>query len=374
MPMQKYVLYRAVNSEGHEVTDFERAITNSDALNQLCSRGYTDIRLCQDAALIPSREDLKDLTPKQLKRVASRELSVLQNPDSGFWLPALRDQGFLLLSMALLFSMSIFFEQVWLAVLTVLASVALFAVLLITSRHLKNYNRALRAFAVGDSATFFDAKAALSKLNDTNMSADLTVKAASLLAAQGRSAKALQYMNQLQAYHHATSRGMHENRLASIYFAMQETETYRELNEQSYRLSGWNDSFGLDYALALVRTGHMRDAGKVLKTLRTDCLPEFARPFYYWVAGAIQSSLDPEKASESFDKALSAFRRLNRDIALPSLAACTSDYLAFVRPEAKEGSVLFLAVRPVLKFHEQPDRFSWLENHYGTPDCSSDTD
>ncbi len=75
----KKILFKAIDGNGNEITEYISAISSRHALNKLKKRGYKEIEFLHDA-LFSDEDNLYDLDEKNLKTLAKLEAKSIQNP------------------------------------------------------------------------------------------------------------------------------------------------------------------------------------------------------------------------------------------------------------------------------------------------------
>lgn len=368
--MLKKILYSAVDDSGREIQSFIEARSNQEAYDILEYKGFSKIEFHDDALHIASeRIELEDLTDTQNRAIAKFEIQSRRHQSFySFLLEVLRSNKWLIFTGLILVAWSIYNQSTVGIALGLLISLPFPAISIWNYKNVKRYNDFLAAFALGKCDKALTLLNHLKKsMTAPEMAFDLQIREACIRVKNTHVGGDI--LNQLQHWQDkfiASSPGLFESRLATVYFSAGDTVRFVELMRDAYAKSPNNASVILDLALAEARTGHYERAQTLLNHIDKALLPVHGRPFLHWVQGLIDANDQLPSADNQFSSAIAGFMEFNDNPAVwPSLAMNIADYANF-EPHTKHDTKLkgLQKAWPIICFHAEKSLIDSLKVHY----------
>lgn len=362
------LLYSAKDRLGKPVQGFVEAASIRAAREQLANGGMSEIVLHQDPALggTDSRH-LEGLNPHQLRELARVSIAAMRRPGL---VSTLRDvawlnRWWLAVDLALV-AWGVYSGSFWLTLIGVLLVAWPFALSLWTYRHSGRYNALLRAFAVGDWPRVRRLAELLRPFSPRieHMGFDLDLRVAWIAARDGRLQEALAMVERWREPL-ATSPGLFEQRIASLYYAGGSRQGFVRTMAEAHAAAPDEPSRTMDLALAHARFGDAAEAQRLLDSVDRALLPAFGAGFVAWTEGLIRLRRQEPGALERLGEAVSTFlASAANPVFWTGLAFCTCDHaVALTMAGHKDQARRELAqVWPILQAHGDRALLRMLES------------
>lgn len=364
--MGKFI-FRAQSPKG-EVSGIEEADSAAEAVAQLESRGFTDVRLQNHVISASMPLDTHGLSDDEYAR------QYLQFESQVGWPVFVRI--FLRNNWSLwLISLAIFAWLYWAGHLVWGALVLLVPILLMAwgawkYRDALLFNRILEHLAFGRWAQAMTAVETLAKrCKDDSVQLEMAVHEACILARQGDDEGANAIMAIWRPVMELAMPGMFHTLDARVSLAKRDYQAVRDSHRQAAEASGGDAALTLDYALMEARYGSAARSDCLMMDLDIDSLPEHGHAFVPWVRGIIalrQGRSDDAVADLS--QALTGIQTMAENPAVwPTLAMISGDLgVALLQLQDQARAVqAVVPVWPVLSAHGDPDQLATLREELG---------
>lgn len=351
-------LYSAINAHSQPVQGFIEAPGSRQAMDALRARGLTSVALHQEAAIATSSSELHGLSQAQLSELARLRLTAMRKPGlPQVLLEVARLHRFWLLADAALFAYAVHTgsrQMLWGACL---AAVFPFVWGAWQFRHGDRYLQLVKSYSIGDWSRVQQLAAKLQQRSESlpSMAFDLAVRLACIKARQGALEEAVRSLQDWRLRPELlASPGMFECRLASVYAAAGDRQSFVRLMGESFEVSAHDPSRTMDYALALARFGDVHEAERQLAQVETELLPPHASGFIGWTKGLIALRRGQSDASILLGAAVAEFLKLSTQPAVwTALAFCTCDHAISLKLTGQQDKAIneLAQVWPIVKAH-----------------------
>lgn len=327
----KKILYSGRSQDGRQRTGFVDAVSNNEAIAVLKKKGVVDITLHDDAFTALRRDDLENLSEKQIEMIANFEIKSRYNPDSmKMFLEVVWGKSFWILLWAG-YLVWMWYEESYI-LLTFGLALALVAPILfvLTGRHGKNYKKLQIACVFGQ---WEQALGLINKLRrhlkQPDMAFDLDIRQACIIAKKCTLNEALAFIEYWKNPMNEIFPGIFEARVAEIYYAGGEYGEFLNKMRAANAASPQSPTTRLDLALAEARFGNTKRTDELLKKLRIEEVPPIGLPYIDWAKGVAAKRNKNMKAATYLNSAISQMMQFNENPATwAALALCVGDLAA----------------------------------------------
>lgn len=334
------VLYTAKDQRGRHKAGLIDAASSEDALEKLRAAGLTDIELQDEPSVAAQRTDRVGLDEKESTRLAEFELRVRKAPGLATVLAEVARRSWLWIAIVSVVTLWALLAQhpVVVGVGALLLGLT-FGIPTWGFRHADRYDRLLRVFAVGDwrrSEQLIEALRRTTQLD--NLHFDLDIREATIRATQGSVAQALAGLENWRTSLAASSPGLFEARVASVYHAGGDYQGFLQQMRKAHEALPDDPSRQLDLALAEARLGDPSVADDLLENLHSAALPVHGRPFIHWTRGFIVLRRGEQSAQTELGQAVAGFLEYAANPAVWSaLALCGGAYALALARDGRSG-------------------------------------
>jgi len=360
------ILYRAKSARGDDVADFIEASSAAEAMSKLAGRGLKDIVLMQSPDIAAFNQPLPGMDPQVYARLRA-EISEDRSLKAALGRVVRYNASLLAVGAAALAA------GLWLRLLPLsLVGGALFvypfAFFAVKHRHLNNFQALLKSYARGQWEEVRRLAPALRNATDNALLPwDIDVRLACVEAHQGRLDAAVASLEHWRPQIAAKAPGMFEARLASVYSAARDYDTFVRLMEQAAELGRQDPSRMVDVALAHARFGDLRRARDVLDSVDVKLLTPTGQKFVTYVKGILLvREGHPELAIPDLRTATDGFLELSLKSSAGWVAlAMSSGYLAVALArcgQRDEAQAVIAPVLPILLVHAEKPLMDALQD------------
>ncbi|HTD29798.1 MAG TPA: hypothetical protein VK660_10455 [Xanthomonadaceae bacterium] len=359
------ILYRAKSAQGTDVADYVEASSASEAREKLVAAGMREISLLQSPDIAAmSNAPLLGMTSQQQ---ALLRAELMEKPGLATALRGMIriNSSILLLAVALL-AFAAWRQDLPLIVVATIMLLLPFGLFFWKRRHANRYQSLMKAYARGQ---WDEVRRLASLLRDVTHNKllpwDLDVRLACIEARQGRLDTAVAGLDRWRS-ELAPAGGMFTARLASVYSAAGDYETYLKLMEEAAALGKQDPSRMVDVALANAKFGNAARAEDILRHLDARLLTPLAPKFVALVQGLLcLRAGQPDKALPLLQTATAGFLEssLKSPAAWVALAICSGYYaLALARTGEKQAAQgVIVDVMPILLVHGEKPLLDMLQ-------------
>lgn len=364
--MSKRFPYSAQNPRGKTIHGFVDARTSQEALGILEAKGLASIQLHDDTLTAFQRHDLTGRSHRELAQIAKFELQTKSDPGVGTFLLQVIRQCMIVIVLGLGILLGGVVKSD-LVLILMGAGVACYfpAVSLWKHQHARNYTSLLSAYALGN---WDEALCLLEKLRPHSfgieMDFDLDVREACIKAINGNLEEALpglqHWKNRLDSVYPAT----YEARLASVYLAGGDVESYLTNQEAAYEISEHSATATIDLALGEAMYRDIDTAENLISALASESFPDQAKWYMAWINGIIALRRNESIAIEHLKGALDGMLSLQKNPAIWSALAVCSGYYALALHqigETEKASEVVKRIWNVLKVHGSKELIEKLQ-------------
>ncbi len=281
------VLYSAMDEKNQSVEGFIEALNNRDAIEKLKSQGLNQIKLHGDASLFDQERDIITwLDKKTQSKIARKHLQIQKTKLTfGSYLSDLLQSSFFPIALGGGVTYWGYMEHsyIWASIGTITAFAPLFFGLW-NYRLARNFDNLLKSYAYGE----FDKALELAyTLKEESKMADLVAYADFVIAVnKAKEGELDEAIKILQSYSSdfETKPGLFQSRLATLYFAAGQYESFCYHHKQAY-LESQQPVMLLDWLLAEVMVGDHKVIEQYIDQIAIEELPQYGVPYIDFVKG-----------------------------------------------------------------------------------------
>ncbi len=350
------ILYSGVDRDNKPKNGYVEAENNREALQILKKEGVSDIRLHDDGLYASYRNELEDLSDKELERTAQFEIECRYNLNIfGFLKEVLRKNIFILLAGAGVIAWGIYSNSTIIILVGILLMLSMPVFSLWNYRHVNNYNRLQIELAWGN---WQEALRLIDKLRvhmkESEVAFDLDINEACIVARERSLEEALKIVDMWREVFSETSPSLYESRISSMYHYCGDYDGFVECMRSAYLKSPENSLVTLDMALAEARFGSVEKASALLEKVHKEELPRFALLAVSWVKGLVARTNKDLAAKDYLESAVLQISAYSKNpVMWKHIALCTGAYALALHDsdEKQKAEELLEKIWKVLKVH-----------------------
>ena len=345
-PNLKRIIYSAKDIENKEKFGFIKAVSNKEALGQLQQQGLRDIQFHDDTIIGFGRDDLQGLSDKELSQIAKFELKIRTKEFSVLDLVVQtirQSMVFILIGLAIL-AYGYYQQKVWAIVLGGIWAFSLPIITIFRSKYARHFHHLLVAYAFGDEKKAMNAIDALRVLkNQPDIQSELDFKQAFFIVKNQGIEKALELVKQWQSSMDTSSPGLFHSRVASLYLAQDDAESFLELMNQAYEVSEENELIAVDLALAEAHYGSQERAEQLLSKINQQTVLQQAQPYMIWIKAIIAAKKKESGAVSLYEQSINGFKHMKENpVAWPVIAVVKAELAVLIHAHGERQKAIDL--------------------------------
>lgn len=352
------IIYTAIDNKGQEQTNYIKADTNKQAIEQLKSQGFTHITLHDDAASgVFENEFLEGKTKGQLKRMA--KFALIAKKDSSL-ISLLKENlimnwWFILIGV-IIASFGYFQNRHMTLVFGILFIVLLPLISIWRHRHGKRFRRILDYYTFGEwDKALKEIKIHRKFKRFPEHFHDLDFREASILAKTGKIKQALMLVKKWQNTFEQTNPGYYEGRLSVVFDSAGDNQMCLKLMRDCYNKSNDTNISSIDLAMTEARYGDYNESLNFISEINIERLPVNALPYLDWIRGVVAKQKQQNTIAKNFlENALVALlERQGEVLSEINIAECSGELAIVLNRLGETDNALQLIsnVSTVLKAH-----------------------
>lgn len=363
----KRVIYSATNPNGSTKNNFIEAKSNKEAINILRKKGLKNIRLHDDAFSSFQRDDLDEMTEKQLEEIAQFEINTRKKANVfTFLTEVLRVNKVLIITGLGIFSWGAFNSYLFTSIAGAVLGLSMPILSLWNYRVVNNFNKLQKTMARGEWEESLKLIDKLRKhMKEPEMAFNLDIYKASIIASKKSLTESLLIVKKWELQFEDVSPGLFESRVAILYHASGDYDGFLTKMREGFHKSSENPSILTDLALAEARFGSIEQAISLLEKVSIEELPQHGLPFIDWAWGIIAKRQNKPVAIDHLNKAiLGLLAYSDNPAAWTSLALCTGSFAVLLSEngQPQKAKMLTQSVWDILKNHGDKPLLRELSN------------
>jgi tetratricopeptide (TPR) repeat protein len=363
------VLYTAVNHHGEEKSGFIDVKSNSEAFIKLKDAGLENIFLHGDAAIGIKREELSWISEKRLSDIATYEAQEQKGLNLfSYFVKVFKSSIPTLFIGGMIFYYGYSDNSMWMAIgIIVACAMPFFSIY--SYLMMNDFNNLLKASAFGEWDRVKELSQILkSKNNNIDIVIEVDTKQAAIFAHKKDMDSAINLILPHREYLNATTVGMFESKLATLYHMAGEYDKYIENSKKAYEISKQN-TLRCDWAMAEARLGNLEVARRLIKEIEIESLPAYGIPFIYYTKGVVAYRRgELEYAYEQLSLAYNSFLEYSKNPAVWGALSLIVGMFAIVTHDLdneQDGSYLLSeAMIDIIKIHADKPLIKELDKRF----------